>query len=114
MAREVHTGEVLDGHVELDGAYFGGHIRPANMKSKRVDRRLKRHQTGTRRVVVAMREREGRTLPFIAMSEGEGVALAVENVSRTATISSTRTTGSSWMWMPRGRSGRPRWVPCAR
>ena len=38
MAMEVHTGEVLDGHVEIDGAYFGGHIRPANQKSKRVDR----------------------------------------------------------------------------
>jgi hypothetical protein len=41
----------------------------------------------TRRVVVAMREREGRTLPFIAMGEGEGVKLAIENVSRNATMS---------------------------
>ena len=32
-------------------------------------------------------ERQGRTLPFIAMGEGEGVALAIENVSRTATMS---------------------------
>ncbi len=87
IAQEVHTGEVLDGHVEIDGAYFGGHIRPANEKANRVDRRLKKHQTGTRRVVVAMREREGRTLPFIAMGEGEGVKLAIENVSRTATMS---------------------------
>ncbi len=87
MATEVHTGEVLDGHVEIDGAYFGGHIRPANEKANRVDRRLKKHQTGTRRVVVAMRERAGRTLPFIAMGEGEGVKLAIENVSRTATMS---------------------------
>jgi len=87
MAQEVHTGEVLDGHVEIDGAYFGGHIRPANAKVDRVDRRLKRHQTGTRRVVVTMRERTGRTLPFIAMSEGEGVALAIDNVGRTATMS---------------------------
>lgn len=87
MAQEIHTGEVLNGHVEIDGAYFGGHIRPANQKSNRVDRRLKKHQTGKRRVVVAMREREGRTLPFIAMGEGEGVKLAMENVSRTATMS---------------------------
>jgi transposase-like protein len=28
MAQEVHTGEVLAGHVEIDGAFFGGHIRP--------------------------------------------------------------------------------------
>ena len=87
MALEIQTGEVLEGHVEIDGAYFGGHIRPANEKAKRVDRRLKRHQTGKRRVVVALRERTGRTLPFVAMSEAEGVALANENVSRMATMS---------------------------
>jgi len=87
MAAEVQTGEVLEGHVEIDGAYFGGHIRPANQKSKRVDRRLKKHQTGKRRVVIALREREGRVLPFVGESEGEGVALANENVSRTATMS---------------------------
>lgn len=87
MATEIHTGEVLEGHVEIDGAYFGGHIRPANAKANRVDRRLKQHQTGKRRVVIAMREREGRTLPFVGMSEGEGVALANENVSRLSTMS---------------------------
>ena len=87
MAAEVQTGEVLEGHVEIDGAYFGGHIRPHNEKLKRVDRRLKKHQTGKRRVVIALREREGRVLPFVGESEGEGVALAVENVSRTATMS---------------------------
>ncbi len=87
MATEIHTGELLEGHVEIDGAYFGGHIRPENAKADRVDRRLKRHQTGKRRVVIAMREREGRTLPFVGRSEVEGVALANENVSRMSTMS---------------------------
>ncbi|MGC1496370.1 MAG: IS1595 family transposase [Sulfitobacter sp.] len=87
MAQEVHTGEVLEGHVEIDGAFFGGHIRPENAKADRKDRRLKRHQTGTRRVVIALRERDGRTLPFVGENEGEGVALANDNVSRTATMS---------------------------
>ncbi len=87
MAQEVQTGEVLEGHVEIDGAYFGGHIRPANAKEDRVDRRLKENQNGRRRVVVTMRERHGRTLPIVTMSEAEGVALAVENVSRTSTMS---------------------------
>ena len=63
IAQEVQTGEALEGHVEIDGAYFGGHIRPENAKVDRKDRRLKRHQTGKRRVVIAMREREGRVLP---------------------------------------------------
>ena len=87
MAQEVHTGEVLDGHVEVDGAYFGGHIRPANAKVDRVDRRKKENQTGKRRVVVALREREGRTLPFVTMNEADGVVLVNENVDRLATLS---------------------------
>jgi len=36
---------------------------------------------------VVMRERLGRTLPFVTMSEAEGVALVTENVARTATLS---------------------------
>lgn len=84
LGNDVHTGEVLDGEVEIDGAYFGGHIRPANQKVDRVDRRLAKHQTGKRRVVVALRERLGRTLPFVRMNEADGVALAIENVSREA------------------------------
>ena len=87
MASEVHTGEVLDGHVEVDGAYFGGHVRPENRKEDRKDRRLKENQTGKRRVVVAFRERPGRTLPFVVWKESEGVALAVENIDRLATVS---------------------------
>ena len=87
MAREVHTGEVLTGHVEIDGAYFGGHVRPENRKVDRKDRRLKENQNGQRRVVVVMRERMGRTLPIVTRAEAEGVALAQENVDRMATIS---------------------------
>lgn len=87
MALEVHTGEILSGHVEVDGAYFGGTIRPENRKEDRRDRRLKEHQNGRRRVVVVMRERLGRTLPVVTMSEAEGVALITENVDRMATVS---------------------------
>ncbi|WP_306045920.1 IS1595 family transposase [Nioella sp. MMSF_3534] len=87
MAREVQTGEVLEGHVEVDGAYFGGHVRPENRKEDRKDRRLKENQTGKRRVVVVLRERKGRTLPFVTKAEAEGVALVKENVCRMASIS---------------------------
>jgi len=87
MAEEIQTGEVLEGHVEIDGAYFGGHVRPENRKEDRKDRRLKEHQTGKRRVVIAMRERVGRTLPFVTKDEGEGVALVSDHVCRMATMS---------------------------
>ncbi len=86
MSKDVHTGEILQGEVEMDGAYFGGHIRPANMKDKRVDRRKAKYQTGKRRVVVAMRERAGRTLPFVTLTEAEGVELAKLHIDRMAIV----------------------------
>lgn len=64
------------GDVEIDGAYFGGHIRPANYKENRVDRRKAQYQTGSRRVVVALRERKGRTHTFVVSNEAEGVTIA--------------------------------------
>jgi hypothetical protein len=80
------NGIELDGEVEVDGMYVGGHIRPANHVENRVDRRLAKHQTGKRRVVVAFRQRKGRTLPFVTRTEAEGVALAIENVDRMAVL----------------------------
>lgn len=64
------------GEIEIDGAYFGGHIRPANVKAKRIDRRRAKYQTGKRRVVVALRERAGRTFTHVVASEAEGLDIA--------------------------------------
>ena len=69
-------GHKVSGEVEIDGMYTGGSIRPANLKENRIDRRLARYQTGKRRVVVAFRERGGRTVPLVVHSEAEGVAIA--------------------------------------
>ncbi|WAP68016.1 IS1595 family transposase [Jiella pelagia] len=80
MANET-AGFTLDGEVEIDGAYFGGHVKPENRKEDRKDRRLKEHQTGTRRVVIALRERAGRTLTFVRNFEHEGVELAKQMVA---------------------------------
>ncbi len=60
---------VLTGTVEIDGAYFGGHVKPANFKEARKDRRLLKNRTGKRKSVVVMRERGGRTLTVVASSE---------------------------------------------
>jgi len=80
------AGFKLSGIVEVDGAYFGGHIRPANKKEDRVDRRLSENQTGKRRVVVAIRQRKGRTLSFVVKQEAEGVALVAGNVARASEV----------------------------
>lgn len=86
MAAEIEAVEELTGEVEVDGAYFGGHIRPANLKEDRIDRRLAKHQTGSRRVVVAFRQRKGRTVPFVTMAEADGVGLANDLVCRMAVM----------------------------
>ena len=85
MASETKSATLSD-VVEIDGAYFGGHIRPANLVEQRVDRRLAQHQTGKRRVVVVLRQRKGRTLPFVARQEYEGIDIAKQVVARTATM----------------------------
>lgn len=87
MSKDVHTGEILQGEVEMDGCYVGGKVRPANAKKNRKDRRLARNQSPRRRVVVAMRERKGRTLPFVTMTEAEGVELAKLHIDRMAVVS---------------------------
>ena len=76
----------LFGDVEIDGAFFGGHVRPANKKENRRDRRLSENQTGKRRVVVALRQRKGRTRTFVVRNEHEGVEIAKQVVSRSAVM----------------------------
>lgn len=58
---------------EVDGAYFSGHIKPHNEVEKRIDRRAAEEQTGKRRVVVVIRERHGRTLPFVRLKESDAI-----------------------------------------
>jgi transposase-like protein len=88
--REALTAEIEaetpDGDVEIDGAYFGGSIRPANRKEDRIDRRLVQYQTGKRRVVIALRERHGRTFTYVRKSEADGVKIAFATVEPKTTM----------------------------
>jgi transposase-like protein len=85
MASETH-GHTLNGEVEIDGQYHGGHIRPANLVENRVDRRRAEYQTGTRRVVIVARQRKGRTLTAVVRSEADGVAFVQAVAARGAAI----------------------------
>ena len=85
MAAEAAT-RTLSGTVEVDGAYFGGYIKPANHKADRRDRRLLVNQNGLRQSVIIMRERAGRSLTSVGKSEAAGVAAVLANVSGAATI----------------------------
>lgn len=72
--------------VETDGAYFGGHVRPANLKGNRRDRRLTKNQSGKRQVVVVVREREGRTLPAVFRSESAALGWITARVAKGSKI----------------------------
>jgi transposase-like protein len=75
MSEEMKGRQIGDdrSEAEVDGAYFGGHIRPANKAEDRIDRRLAKNQTGKRKVVVVLRERGGETLPGVFKSESAAI-----------------------------------------
>ena len=77
----------LDGEVEVDGAAFGGHVRPANLKEERVDRRRRVNRSGKRRVVVVLRQRGGRTVTRTFLREAQGVEFARERIAPDTVVS---------------------------
>ena len=79
--------------VEIDGGYFGGHVKPENRKEDRKDRRLKANTSGKRQCVVIMRERGGKSLPFIVKHEGDAVPYVRDHVGTLATIHADEGTG---------------------
>jgi transposase-like protein len=70
----------LGGEVEIDGAYFGGYVKPGNEAKLRRDRRKLANQSGKRKCVVIMRERGGKSRPFVC-SEREGASLAARHIT---------------------------------
>jgi transposase-like protein len=74
--------------AEIDGGYFGGYVKPANRRESRVDRRLRRNQSGKRKVVVIIRERGegGRTLPGVFRSEIEALSFIRRQVPQGTTL----------------------------
>jgi transposase-like protein len=76
----------VGGEVEIDGAYFGGHVKPENRKEDRKDRRLAANQTGKRKVVVVMRERGGETVTGVFKSEADSLPAIVQRVEPGSTV----------------------------
>ena len=83
----------LSGVVEVDGAYFGGHVRQENEKADRKDRRLASEQTGKRQSVVVARERGGKTLPFVVAKEADAVALLRERIAMGSIVHADEASG---------------------
>jgi transposase-like protein len=80
-AMGAQSAKSVAGDIEIDGAYFGGYVKPANHKANRVDRRLAMNATGKRRVVVIMRQRGGNTLPFVFKSESAALPTIRDHVA---------------------------------
>jgi hypothetical protein len=68
--------------AEIDGAYFGGHVRPENRAADRLDRRRAENRSGKRQVVVVMRERAGCTLVQVAPAEAASVPAIRQRVAK--------------------------------
>lgn len=88
MAEELKGRQIGDDcpEAEVDGAYFGGHIRPANKAEDRVVRRLAKHQTSKRKVVVVLRERGGETLPGVFKSESHALSWIESRVVKSTVL----------------------------
>ncbi len=80
--------------AETDGAAFGGHVRPANRRENRRDRRLAANQSGKRKWVVIVRERGGRTLPSVFKSEAQAIGFIKQRVKRETILHADE--ASSW------------------
>lgn len=67
---------------QVDGVYIGGHVRPANYKKNRRDRRLARNRNPKRRVVTIGREAGpgGRTIINVARTEAASVPFLAQQI----------------------------------
>jgi transposase-like protein len=76
MAEEFRGRKVggADKVAEVDGAYFGKYIRPANLKENRIDRRRAANRSGKEQSLIIVRERNGRSLPMVFKSESAALA----------------------------------------
>lgn len=75
MAEELRGRVIGDDRpvAEVDGAAFGGYVKPANLREDRKDRRFRENQSGKRKFVVVIRERGGETLPAVFKTEGHAL-----------------------------------------
>jgi transposase-like protein len=84
MAEEMR-GRKIGGEgkiAEIDGAYFGGYVRPANRRENRLDRRMLENQSGKRKVVVVVRERGGKSVTGVFKSESQSLAFIRARVAK--------------------------------
>ena len=96
MAAEM-KGRTLGGEgaeASVDGAYFGGYVKPANKAENRVDRRLSENKSGKRKVVVIIREHGGASLPAVFRSEAAATKFIASHLKPGTVVNADE--ASSW------------------
>jgi transposase-like protein len=88
MAAELR-GRVVGGEgkvAEVDTGYFGGYVKPANLREHRLDRRLAANQSGKRKAVVVIRERNGNSVPAVFRTEGQALSFVRSRIAKGTTV----------------------------
>ena len=95
MAAEIKRRQLggAGAEVSVDGAYFGGYVKPANRLENRVDRRLAENRTGKRRVVVVIRQHGGDSLPAVFQSEAAAVGFIRAHVKPGTVVNADEASG---------------------
>ena len=95
MAEEFRGRKIggQDKTAEVDGAYFGGYVKPANFHAQRRDRRLLENQTGKRQSVIIVRERNGNSLPAVFRSESAALSWIKSRVSLGTVVNADEASG---------------------
>src|ERR1700733_4901778 len=96
MATEL-KGRTIGGEgkvAEIDGGYFGGYVKPANVRERRADRRFSQNQSGKRKAVVVIRERNGNPIPAVFRSEGAALAFIKSRIAKGTVINADES--SAW------------------
>jgi ISXO2-like transposase domain len=78
-------GRMIGGNgktAEVDTGYFGGYVKPANLKPHRLDRRYAMNQSGKRKAVVIIRERNGNSLPAVFRTEGQALKFIKSRIAK--------------------------------
>jgi transposase-like protein len=96
MAEEM-KGRTIGGAgkiAEVDGGYFGGYVKPANLREHRLDRRRWENQSGKRKCVVIVRERNGNSVPAVFRTEGAALSWIKSRVLAGTTVNADE--AGSW------------------
>ena len=77
----VQMQSTLSGTVEVDGSYFGGKVKRENDRATRKPVHEGVERSAKRQSVVVVRQRGGKTLPFVVAKESMGVAIVRQVVT---------------------------------